>query len=103
MIQMVEAVGYLDFINLVANACVVFTDSGGVQQEACIHHVPCVTLRDNTEWTDTLAIGANRLAGCDPEKIMAAAEEARRSQCRWEIPFGGGNAAGRIVSHILQL
>jgi len=55
-----EGVRYLDFLNLIAHAALVFTDSGGVQQEACIHHVPCVTLRDNTEWTETLTHGAIR-------------------------------------------
>jgi UDP-N-acetylglucosamine 2-epimerase (non-hydrolysing) len=91
-----DAVGYLDFLALLANSCLVFTDSGGVQQEACIHQVPCVTLRDNTEWTETVAIGANRLAGCDPVRIAAAARTALTAARRWEMPFGEG-AAARIV------
>lgn len=91
-----DAVGYLDFLALLANSCLVFTDSGGVQQEACIHKIPCVTLRDNTEWTETLAIGANRLAGCDPFRIAAAAGAAITAPRRWGMPFGDG-AAARIV------
>jgi UDP-N-acetylglucosamine 2-epimerase (non-hydrolysing) len=92
-----EAQGYLDFLALLGAARLVFTDSGGVQQEACIHHVPCITLRDNTEWVETLAIGANRLAGCDPARIVAAAREAVDGARHWPVPFGDGAAARRIA------
>lgn len=92
-----EAVGYLDFLNLLANASIVFTDSGGVQQEACIHHVPAVTLRENTEWVETLEYGANRLAGTDVGRIVAAAEEAYHAERTWPVPFGNGDAAIKIV------
>jgi UDP-N-acetylglucosamine 2-epimerase (non-hydrolysing) len=92
-----EAAGYLDFLALLADSRMVFTDSGGVQQEACIHHVPCVTLRENTEWTETLDIGANRLAGCDPTRIAAAAAEAVASGRLWDVPFGDGRTAERIA------
>jgi UDP-N-acetylglucosamine 2-epimerase (non-hydrolysing) len=96
-ITITEGVGYLDFLCLIANARLVFTDSGGVQQEACIHHVPCVTLRDNTEWTETLNHGANRLAGCHPQTIRRFAKEAMQVKAEWEIPFGDGDAAAKIV------
>lgn len=104
-LQVHEAVGYLDFLNLLAHARLVFTDSGGVQQEACIHQIPVVTLRENTEWTETLISGANRLAGTDPEKILGAAKTAYHALKGWPVPFGDGNAAGRIVAicqHILE-
>lgn len=100
-IQMENAVGYLDFLSLLGNARLVFTDSGGVQQEACIHHVPCVTLRENTEWVATLEEGANRLAGTDPERIMRAAKEAMTVPRTWSVPFGDGNAAKRIVEVVV--
>ena len=101
-IRTAEAVGYLDFLNLLSNARLVFTDSGGVQQEACIHRVPCVTLADATAWRETLACGANRLAGCDRDRIVAAAKEATASSGRdWGWPFGEGDAAVRMVD-ILQ-
>lgn len=99
-ITLLPAAGYLDFLACIAHARIVFTDSGGVQQEACIHHVPCVTLRDNTEWTETLASGANRLAGCEPAAIVAAARLALQSERVWEVPFGAGDAAARIVDFI---
>jgi UDP-N-acetylglucosamine 2-epimerase (non-hydrolysing) len=97
-LQIHEAVGYLDFLNLLAQARLVFTDSGGVQQEACIHQIPVVTLRENTEWTETLAAGANRLAGTDPAKILEAATAAYHAARGWPVPFGDGHTAGRIVA-----
>jgi len=96
-VRVEEAVGYLDFMALLVDSALMFTDSGGVQQEACIHHVPCVTLRENTEWTQTLENGANRLAGCDPERIVAAAREALGSRTDWPVPFGDGTTARQIV------
>ena len=96
-IRMIEAVGYLDFLCLVGNARLVFTDSGGVQQEACIHKVPCITLRDNTEWTDTISIGANQLSGCDPDTIVNCSREALASSREWEAPFGDGHSAANIA------
>ncbi len=92
-----DAIGYLDFLNLLAHAHLVFTDSGGVQQEACIHQVPCVTLRENTEWPETLDVGANRLAGCDPARICAAAAAALASPRSWSGLFGDGSSAIRIA------
>lgn len=96
-IRLSEAVGYLDFLNLTAHAGLVFTDSGGVQQEACIHHVPAVTLRENTEWVETLEHGANRLAGTSPARIVEAAQEAAIVDRIWPVPFGDGTAARQIV------
>lgn len=96
-IRIHEAVGYLDFLNLLGHARLVFTDSGGVQQEACIHQVPAVTLRENTEWTETLVGGANRLAGTAPERIEAAAQEAMNVDIDWPVPFGNGDTAVQIV------
>ncbi len=97
-IRTVAAVGYLDFLNLLANAALVFTDSGGVQQEACIQRVPCVTLSKSTAWRETLDCGANRLAGCDPDRIRAAASEAMADSGRdWGWPFGKGDAGKRMI------
>lgn len=101
-LRLIDALGYLDFTQLVVSARLVFTDSGGVQQEACIHHVPCVTLRENTEWTETIEIGANRLAGTDPESVRIAAGEAADSSTDWPIPFGDGKASERIVQASIQ-
>lgn len=95
-----EALGYLAFLGLLISARLVFTDSGGVQQEACIHQVPCVTVRENTEWTETLPSGANRLAGTDPERIVREAQAALGAVVDWPEPFGDGRAAERIAAHL---
>lgn len=100
---MTEAVGYLDFLALLANARLAFTDSGGVQQEAAIHYVPCVTLLDNTEWSETLDVGANRLAGCEPQRIVTAALEAFHGKRNWPALFGDGSAAQKIAEVSEQL
>jgi len=96
-ISLKEGAGYLDFLKLLAHARLVFTDSGGVQQEAVIHHIPAVTLRENTEWVETLAHGANRLAGTDPDRIVNSATEAAAVSPHWRTPFGDGDAAKKIT------
>ncbi|MGQ3887473.1 non-hydrolyzing UDP-N-acetylglucosamine 2-epimerase [Legionella sp. CNM-1927-20] len=96
-----EALRYLEFLQLLINAKIVLTDSGGVQQEAYIHKRPCVTLRENTEWSETLLNGCNRLAGAnDPKEIADCVHAALTMQCNnWAPIFGDGFAAERIVSH----
>lgn len=96
-LQLVEPLGYLDFLRLLADSALALTDSGGIQEEACILGVPCVTVRDNTERPETIAVGANRLAGVDPARIEAAVREAAKSRKGWKNPFGDGKAADRIL------
>jgi UDP-N-acetylglucosamine 2-epimerase (non-hydrolysing) len=96
----VPALRYLSFLSLLSAAALVLTDSGGVQQEACLLQVPCVTLRETTEWSETLAIGANMLAGTDPNRIVAAAEHMLAVPTGWTHPFGDGFAASRIVDTV---
>ncbi|MGB9858148.1 MAG: UDP-N-acetyl glucosamine 2-epimerase, partial [Dictyoglomaceae bacterium] len=71
-ILVIEPLGYLDMIKLEKNARAIFTDSGGVQKEAFWLKVPCITLRDETEWIETVRFGWNRLVGTDTEKILEA-------------------------------
>ncbi len=97
-----EGAGYLEFLAFLASARLVMTDSGGVQQEACIHRIPCITMRENTEWVETLEIGANRLVGTDPEKIASGAVEALQTKVDWRIPFGDGHAADHIVDFVIS-
>jgi UDP-N-acetylglucosamine 2-epimerase (non-hydrolysing) len=97
---LIAPVGYLDFLLLEASARLILTDSGGVQEEACIHRVPCVTLRDNTERPETIEIGANMLAGTNPTNIMKRVAEMLQVSKEWENPYGNGKAAKRIVEII---
>lgn len=71
-IMLVNPIGYLYFLYLEAHARLVLTDSGGLQEESCILNVPCVTLRENTERSETVDVGANMLAGTDTQRIMDA-------------------------------
>ena len=71
----IEPVGYLDMLTLESNSAKIITDSGGVQKEAYFMQVPCVTVREQTEWVETLESEANILVGTDVEKIVAAVEK----------------------------
>lgn len=99
-IRIIDPVGFLDFLQLEANARLIITDSGGLQEESCILKVPCVTLRDNTERPETVDVGSNMLASTDPEKIVRFASEMLKKERNWENPFGDGKSAKRIIEII---
>src|SRR5207248_2182229 len=90
----IEPLGYLDFTALASQARVIATDSGGVQKEAYWHRVPCVTLRANTEWLDTVEAGGNVLVDDDPDAIVSAVAEARFPDDAQPL-YGDGDASGR--------
>jgi UDP-N-acetylglucosamine 2-epimerase (non-hydrolysing) len=95
-LRVVEPVGYLDFLRLVEAARVVATDSGGVQKEAFYLDTPCVTLREETEWVETVEAGGNVLVGADADRISRALASPPTASSR-QRPYGDGNAAERIV------
>lgn len=95
-IRIIEPVGYLDMISLEVNASKLLTDSGGVQKEAYFAGVPCITMRDETEWVETVQVGWNRLTGADSQKILSAATEFTPPRNRPEI-FGDGASAEKFV------
>jgi UDP-N-acetylglucosamine 2-epimerase len=99
-VRAIEPVGYLAMIALERHAAAIATDSGGVQKEAYLAGVPCITLRGETEWVETVAAGWNRLVGPEPGTLRAALDDAGfmdRSRARREL-FGDGMAASRIVA-----
>lgn len=96
-VTITKPLGYLEFLQLEAHAKLILTDSGGLQEEACILGVPCVTLRDNTERPETVDVGANVLAGTDHEKIIKASQKMLSSNVRWDNPFGDENSGNKIV------
>ncbi|MCY4732140.1 UDP-N-acetylglucosamine 2-epimerase (non-hydrolyzing) [Natronomonas gomsonensis] len=96
-IQLVEPQDFLDFLVLEDRAEIVFTDSGGVQEETCILQTPCVTLRDNTERPETVEVGSNRIVGVQPDGIVEGVREMLAVEPDWENPFGDGKAGERIL------
>ncbi|HOI76295.1 MAG TPA: UDP-N-acetylglucosamine 2-epimerase (non-hydrolyzing) [Methanofastidiosum sp.] len=98
----VTPLGFLEFLQLESNACLVLTDSGGVQEETCILKVPCVTLRDNTERPETLEVGSNILAGTTKDRILECSLEMIKKNKNWESPFGNGKAGKSIISYLVS-
>lgn len=100
-VRLVEPVPFREMLCLEEQAKVVLTDSGGVQKESYWLGVPCVTLRRETEWPETVEMGWNHLVGTDPEKIVEAAAAPRPSGPRPPV-YGDGRAADRVVSRLVE-
>ncbi len=99
-LKVIEPTGYLDMLELERNAALVFTDSGGLQEEAAFFQVPFVTLRENTERPETLEIGANVLAGTDPRRILEAADRQLHAARGWPNPYGDGTTGPKIAEAV---
>jgi UDP-GlcNAc3NAcA epimerase len=102
-IRAVPPLGFLEMIAMERHAKKILTDSGGVQKEAFYLGVPCVTLRDRTEWPETVKCGANLISGPEPDSILKAV--AQESTCDWSAhkPYGSGASAQIIVNELLGM
>jgi UDP-N-acetylglucosamine 2-epimerase (non-hydrolysing) len=96
-----EPLGYMDFLNLEANAKLIVTDSGGLQEEACILGVPCITIRENTERPETIDVGANAIVGRDLELFSKSYHHfMNMNEYNWDNPFGDGTSSEQILQVI---
>lgn len=95
-ILIIEPVGYLDMVMLERSATLIITDSGGVQKEAYFHKTPCLTLREETEWVETLATGWNQLVPNDPDLIRDAVLSAKPQSSHVDL-YGCGRSGGMIA------
>lgn len=100
-LRLIDPVGYGDMIALQRGARTVFTDSGGVQKEACWLGVPCVTLRRTTEWTETVDAGWNRLVDADVDRIAEAIGGVPVPSAAARL-YGDGHAAERIAALVME-
>jgi UDP-N-acetylglucosamine 2-epimerase len=98
-VRLLEPVSYLDMLALEKNARLILTDSGGVQKEAYFFGVPCLTLREETEWVETTEAGWNLLVGANEQRIEEALHEFRPQGERPPL-FGDGKASQRIALHL---
>ena len=98
---LVDPLPFLDMVRLEQSAQVIFTDSGGVQKEAYFYNVPCITLRDETEWIETVESGWNVLVGADSEKISASYSRLMRPNSSPKV-YGDGRAAEKIINALVS-
>jgi len=97
-LRVIEPVGYIDMIQLERNARLILTDSGGIQKEAFFHRIPCITLRDETEWLELVDLGWNRLVPpTEASSLREQIDDMMRTPLVPAMPYGTGNAAERIV------
>ena len=96
-IKLVPPLGYLEFLQLQANAFLILTDSGGIQEESCVLKVPCVTLRENTERPETIDVGSNVVVGVKPRDVLKGAREMASKKADWKNPFGDGYTSENII------
>lgn len=101
-VRAISPVGFVDALHLEKNARLIMTDSGGIQEEASILQIPCVTLRENTERTETTMAGVNIISGADPAKILEAVSVMMVKSHKWRPLYGEGNSAEKILDIVFK-
>lgn len=99
-VKVTEPLSFLDMIRLEQSAKAIVTDSGGVQKEAFFFRVPCVTMRDETEWVETVSSGWNVLVGADGKRILSAVSDVQIPAAQSPV-YGDGDAAGKILAQLM--
>ena len=105
-ILITDPLPFIDMVALEQDASLILTDSGGVQKEAYFYQVPCITMRDETEWVETVELGWNQLVGASKGRIISAAQSLKdmvRNQVNSQSPYGNGDSAKIICKHLLGL
>ncbi|WP_340819090.1 UDP-N-acetylglucosamine 2-epimerase (non-hydrolyzing) [Methanolobus sp. WCC4] len=98
----IEPVGFLELLVLEKCAKLIITDSGGLQEEACILNTPCITIRENTERPETVEVGANLLVGTNPQNMLEGSRKMMKANSDWKNPLGKGDSAEKIINFILN-
>ena len=102
-VKIIPPVGFLDMLMLEQNARMILTDSGGIQKEAYFFNVPCVTLRTETEWVETVRAGWNEIVGPAREKIVRTVKEKVWPTEKPPVLFGDGHASARIIGILEEI
>ena len=101
-VRLIEPLGYIDFVKLMQNAYKIITDSGGIQKESYLCHVPGITIRENTEWVETVKVGWNVLTGTNTERIVNAVRSWQPTTNSIEPIFGNGDTSKIIRDNIIN-
>lgn len=99
-LTVLEPLNFFDMVSVEKNAKAILTDSGGVQKEAFFYGVPCITMRDETEWVETVRIGANVLTGANRSRILNSFADIKKIETTL-LPYGNGKASEKILSHLI--
>ncbi len=102
-IRVMDPLSYLDFLQLENNARLILTDSGGLQEEASVLKVPCITLREKTERPETVSLGCNVIAGVENSDILKYVEIMLKKERNWETPYGDGKTSEFIIKKLGEI
>lgn len=100
-VRVTEPLSYLDMVALEQSARMIITDSGGVQKEAFFYEVPCITIRDETEWVETVESGWNTLVGASRDRILNAFTNSSKKTTRAGTPYGKGKASSEVIRTLI--